>query len=316
MRTLEKKYILNQLLEQEGYVKFEQMDPDFFYHRYGGGIRIVDKSFALLFGWSYRFHYCYKIVAGACIVAGLDLKNRIEYCILVNHPEEIKSALGELKRLYYLYKIPIFVSYVEEEELPYYIKEKEYQINFRYNPDYSDYVYDMEAYMMQKGGCNRHKRQDLNHLKRNFQDLLYREYEPALKRDVLLVMERWCSRNSCDRCFFGCERIVLKRLLDHFCQGHYHCGLIYIKNRPVAFALFEQINRAEAACLIQKNSEPIRGLTYYLSYILCQALDQTRYLNLGEDMGMKGIREDKSGYHPDFLLKKYKLKIQICDQGE
>ena len=59
----------------------------------------------------------------------------------------------------------------------------------------------------------------------------------------------------------------------------------------------------------QKNASKIRGLMYWLNRQMLLDWPDIKYFNLGEDMGIKGIREDKSSLRPVELKKKYTVEF-------
>ena len=82
-------------------------------------------------------------------------------------------------------------------------------------------------------------------------------------------------------------------------QTVYHC---HLRSR---------INADTVCYFFQKNRQRVRGLTYYLNREMALTDTDITYINLGEDMGLPGLREDKRSLHPCEQKKKYFIMVEV-----
>ena len=78
----------------------------------------------------------------------------------------------------------------------------------------------------------------------------------------------------------------------------------------MSFAASEQVNPEMDCYYFQKNAMRIRGLTYWLNREMALERAHVKYINLGEDMGLPGLRMDKAGLHPCKHGAKFTVKIE------
>lgn len=107
----------------------------------------------------------------------------------------------------------------------------------------------------------------------------------------------------------GNEFIAMKRLFiysDFFEKVQVIC--IYDGSILIGFSIFEIIDNSYALSSFQKSNRCYLGLTEFMNQQLAQYLlaQGCKYLNIEQDLGLKGLREAKSGYEPIFL-KKYTI---------
>lgn len=86
--------------------------------------------------------------------------------------------------------------------------------------------------------------------------------------------------------------------------------VIMAKNRVVAFALGERLNRDTAVCHFEKADPFIEGLYQLVNREFARLLFQEcRYLNREQDLGETGLRSAKLSYYPVELVKKYLIRL-------
>ena len=117
-----------------------------------------------------------------------------------------------------------------------------------------------------------------------------------------------CS-TACEDCVYGCERKAFSRFLELVDDDRFCLAVSFAEDEPMSFAACERIGPELDCYHFQKNARPIRGLTYWLNREMALARRSARYINLAEDMGLHGLRQDKMGLHPCRLEAKYTVQF-------
>ena len=177
---------------------FEQC-RDGFYESLGSENHISDLCFSNLLAWSDSFKTRRTLKDGF-------------YCVSVEHKGQWYryAPIGKIDGQFEVYESILGLDcqnhveliMVPEVFLPVLQGLKNYEIEYSYDPAYSDYIYDNTSFLRilekQSNRC------DYNHFKRNHVSS-FQIIDKQNRADCLKVMERyWCSRRDCGSCHFGC----------------------------------------------------------------------------------------------------------------
>lgn len=272
-----------------------------------------DTAFSMLYAWSGEFDYRCRFYGNLIAVMEIGINGERAFSLIRRSKDiSIDKAVNEIFELCCKADVIPCFEYISESELNDYIFAVEkigQKPEISFVEECSDYIYRVNDYISISGNKNKSKRGGYNFLIQNYPDLKYLKYSRKLYGDCMEIFDKWCSVHKCENCFYGCEFRTFKRFMDVYDPKHHLIGLSYNGNAPLSFAVFEKINKNTVCCYFQKNSEKIRGLTYWLSRQMLSEFENIEYLNLGEDMGIAGIITDKSLLHPCQKLKKYTVKI-------
>ena len=273
--------------------------------------KFADTTFTLLYAWKEHFRYELATYDKMVIIRENLGDERYEYIVLGwTGKEELYTALNKLCEDV---EGDIILKYISEEQLDSYrciIEQlgKTFKVNTK--DIYSDYIYETEKFMSLEGGINKQKRGNCNWLARNYPNIKFEMYTKDKYNDCIKVFDSWCEWHSCDKCYYGCEREAFINVLEIYDPKIHMIGLSYINGKVASFAVAQQISSEAVSYPFQKNATKIRGLMYWLNREMAKKHDKIKYINLGEDMGIKGITEDKSRLHPCMKLKKYTITIE------
>lgn len=303
--------------EQLIYREFSRVTPDaepcfapFFEKNLFG-----DTTFSLFCAWEDRFRYAYRQWEKTVAVLEHGLEDRLSCILLWEEEAEFRAAAAELYRLFRETGLPLYFEYVRESELPMYLRaagEIGEGVEVRSFWDSSDYIYERDEFLALEGRRNKGKRGDVNSLMRQYPEL-HVEFHGAggrdLREDCLRVFDHWCSAHDCENCVYGCERKAFSRFLELVDEKRFCLAASFAEDEPMSFAACERIGPELDCYHFQKNARPIRGLTYWLNREMALARRSARYINLAEDMGLPGLRQDKMGLHPCRLEAKYTVQF-------
>lgn len=275
-----------------------------------------DTTFSLLYAWQEHFAYAWRKAGDCIVVREHGLGDRYS-CILIKKKNDRPFAvISELEHMFDETGLPLSFEYVREEDLDFYREAGERlgkNVIITSNEDDDDYIYEAEKFLSLEGKENKGKRGSMNWLLRQYPDVEVRFWDGCdrrLRDDSIAVFEKWCGRHDCEKCFYGCEKNAFLRFLDIFDASRHHLAVSYHGEQALSFAASEQVCDDVVCYYFQKNAACIRGLTYFLNREMMLQNHETGYINLGEDMGLAGLREDKTGLHPCMKRKKYSVELR------
>lgn len=297
----------SRLARRYGFQKFRLEDRELV-DRYSSGSIFFDLSFTNFWAWDEVFHYYYRLVEDTLAVIYLTLAHEPAAILMPGLSRRIGPAVRFLREIFAREGCPLQVDYIPEEWTPLF-RELDAPAELYSDRDWSDYVYNTADFTNLEGGENKGKRREL----KRFANMGNVEFQPLQEGNfdaAMEVFQKWCAWHTCEACYYGCEQKAFARIRELWSLREYYGGVVYLDGAPVAFALGETLGGC-ACYSFQKNTENIRGLTYYLSYHCAVCPGHPPRLNWCEDMGLEGLRENKLRYRPSEIVSKYAAKIQV-----
>lgn len=267
-----------------------------------------DTAFSMFYAWKERFQYRYAVIDDAIIVTGVGINREIGFCILSRDNAALCRAVDAVIAYCRENDIKPIFEYVKEEDTELYrecLLKNRYLAEISFDENFSDYIYDINAFLSMSGSLNKTKRGGYNYLSAHYPDLRCESYSPERYADCLTVFEKWCGSHKCENCFYGCEKNAFMKYMEQYDPNRCTIALSYNGDIPLSFAVCERINCNTMCYYFQKNAERIRGLTYWLNRQMALSHTEYDYIDLGEDMGLEGLKTDKTLLRPCKLVHKY-----------
>lgn len=270
-----------------------------------------DTTFRSLYAWQPIFEYRYVVGEGYLLLSEQTTPGEQAYVLLRKPETDISGVLIELMGSS---NGSLKFEIVSEADLPAFeaaadILGLKYQA---YSEErYSDYIYRKEDYCSLSGNRQKSLRGDINALLKQLPELRMELFRPEHAAECLELFDRWCSGRSCSDCFYGCERKVFERFLQVYQEPECFGALAFSGDQPLSFLMGEILPGGVWDIHFQKNAVRQRGLTYWLSREFAMQNSACAWIDLEEDMGLPGIRMDKSRLHPDKMKKKYTVDLQL-----
>ena len=305
----ENRSFIRELEEKWGFHRISHDDREIF-DRFRENICFADLTFSLCTAWDFAFGYCIRSFGDSAVITGCGIDGIVSCCLLPAEDCCIDSIIEELLKAFGSYGYGLKFEYITEEQLGLF-ENSRYRTAISYDIDYSDYIYRTEDFVNLSGSANKGKRNELRVFRENNPGAVFKECRPLDKylEDMDEIFSGWCSSRKCSDCRFGCEKTAINALFQVYDPDRFCTGIVYIGEEPVSFAVEEKINSRYVCCHFQKNIRPISGVTYFLHYSLCELHMDIPYLNWAEDMGIEGIRRNKSKYHPCEHKHKYTVRM-------
>jgi hypothetical protein len=169
-----------------------------------------------------------------------------------------------------------------------------------------EYIYLKERLATLKGRALQSKRNNINHLTKNF-DWKYEIMNDAHIEDCKKLEQAWnTAQGTTSGSDLELENRVIMRCFEYYKILNIAGGVIRLNGNIAAFSFGCHLNSNTYLILFEKAHPNIRGLYSIISqqFILHNAMQYT-YINKEEDCGDPGLRIAKMQYHPDILQEIY-----------
>lgn len=183
--------------------------------------------------------------------------------------------------------------------------KKEFKITE--DTDNFDYILGIEQLIGLKGNNYKDKRQSINKFQRTFpnhQIIQTNIAEPEASKEIFDIFSKWESNKNCQ---VEAEKASLKRLIKS--ADHFNLATIgvYIDNSLIGFSISEILDDKYAIGHYQKADVNYNGIFPYLVHTIAQHLFNhgCLYLNIEQDLGIPGLRQQKNSWNPMKFLVKY-----------
>jgi len=257
--------------------------------------------------WSDVENTLYKIIDGFLCTVHFYQDGEISFFIRrqagVHNLQHIIDTLYDISQKAGLEKLPVWA--IEERFLDDYRDLKGYNVEISYDDAVSEYVYSAESLLELNGKSNRNKRRQLE----KFINKTNVSVQAITKENVNLCLDidnRWCSLQDCNLCrsFAGCQKKSLEIMIDIFDDYLYQGIFGYIDETIAGYLIFEKTSEELAFLHIAKTAIP--NFSVYLYYTGVQRyLSNVKYINIGADLGIQGLRDFKCRLGVHELWKKY-----------
>ncbi|MBR1481921.1 MAG: DUF2156 domain-containing protein [Ruminococcus sp.] len=167
-----------------------------------------------------------------------------------------------------------------------------------------DYIY-LASDLAQLSGKKYHaKRNHISKYHRLYGEPDVREITSENTADMLAVARGWCEENELNYREEG-EYAVLCEAADNLRDLQLRGILIYIENKPVAFALGKELSAVCFDISFEKALTAYDGSYAVINNEFAKRLTSYTYINREEDMGLEGLRKAKLSYHPVRIYDRY-----------
>jgi|WetSurMetagenome_2_1015567.scaffolds.fasta_scaffold00378_13 uncharacterized protein len=125
-------------------------------------------------------------------------------------------------------------------------------------------------------------------------------------REILDAWQRDAGTSSGESDYDACREAI--DLYDELVL----CGAIYYADsEPAGFIMGEELNASTFALHFAKGVRKFSGIYQYM-YQQFATVMPSRYtaLNFEQDLGIEGLRRAKSSYHPETMIRKYRVTLR------
>lgn len=176
--------------------------------------------------------------------------------------------------------------------------------------DQFDYVYRTEDLAELAGRKYSAKRNHISQFTRAY-SFEYRAITPELVDDCLALAEVWCEQRLCEEDLsLQHELCGIQDALANFGRLAMDGGALLVQGQVQAFALGELLNETTAVIHIEKANPEFKGIYPMMTKTYASRWQGvTSHISMEQDLGEPGLRRAKESYYPDYLSKKYEIRL-------
>ena len=170
-----------------------------------------------------------------------------------------------------------------------------------------DYVYRVPELATLNGKRHHGKRNHISYFEKN-NNWSYEEITSDTLEECILMNEKWYENNvEKDRSGIENERMVLRFAAEHYQLLNFRGGLLRCDGEIVAFTFGEKLNDSTFNTHFEKAFSSVRGAYQMINKLFAQnTINDFRFVNREDDVGLDGLRKAKLSYYPEFLVEKYR----------
>lgn len=172
--------------------------------------------------------------------------------------------------------------------------------------DNSDYVYRVSD-LADLAGRRFHKKRNLIKQCLTAYACQYEPITPEVIAECSDMQDRWCHTRQCKQDPGLCsEYVAIRDMFHHYEELHLIGGAIRVDGIIRAYAVGEELKPRTAVCHFEKAMPEFRGLGQLINqWFAKHALVNFEFENREQDLGIPGLRQAKTSYHPDHMVNKF-----------
>lgn len=261
-------------------------------------------TFTNLFAWQEAYSFSLSRLHGCILIISRTKAGNISiFDPLCSNEKKLKLMTGAAQ---------IAGEKVQFVRLPYetaQLLKASKAFNVKEDRDQFDYVYRSKDLILLQGTAYDGKRNFVRRFKEN-NEFEFRELSESDIEDCLYFEEEWCRARDC-REGLARERQAIRRMLENFKKlGSLKGAMIRIKGKIEAVTLGEELNPDTLVVHIEKANGAFTGIYQAINQMFCEhAARDYEFVNREQDLGVPGLRQAKTSYHPCFMVKKYTASL-------
>lgn len=256
-------------------------------------------SFANLYLFRDLHRYEVIKIDGEIFIKGFA-RDRTPFIMLTSLPEQTSFTL-----LRHFFSLDLILFPIPDEWVN--ALDKMFFVQSSFKDEDSDYLYSTTKLATYSGRHLDGKRNLVKHFL-NHNKIKSENMSKTLISDAQYILDNWQAEhaeNTIPTDYVSCYEAI-----HHFHLLQLHGRIVYVDQKPSGFIIGEWINKDCYAVHFSKASRSIKGLYQYLLQDLAQSIEGTcSWINLEQDLGIPELRYSKLSYHPDLIMKKWRVKI-------
>lgn len=257
-------------------------------------IPLSEYSFANLY--LFREIHSYKVlkIENEIFLKGMT-RDKISFVMPTSQLAQISSSILQqaLATSEIIYPIPESALHSVEKWL----------VNASFKEEESDYIYSVSKLSTYKGRHLDGQRNLVKHFLKAY--TVYCEEISNQFIDMHHILEAWQAEHEDES---QTDFAACKEAIQYFDCLKLYGHIVYVNQKPAGFIIGEWTPRNYFTVHFAKAGRTIKGIYQYLFQKLAKSVEsRCSWINLEQDLGIPAIRYAKLAYHPDFLMKKWRL---------
>jgi len=294
------------MLTQDDFKPVTLADREFFTRHYGQYPQThSDNTFTNMVCWNHYAHYTYAFVEKNVIIAStIGSVTRFRPPIGPRNPALLRSVIRLASEVSDNEPIGLI-----DPDTALWMKEICPGINLVPDRNHFEYVYRASDLADLPGRNYLTIRRQVNKFRRNCMHVV----EPISKEnweEVKRFLIEWCEWKGCEGDqVLAHEKEAVFFAIDHFNELPLSGIVIRVFSKVGAISLFEKLNDDTALVHFEKGLPDCEGIYKAINTETATRLAKNfTYINRESDLGVAGLREAKTRYHPHHMVEVYSLK--------
>lgn len=255
--------------------------------------------------------YLYILRNGLC-----DDSHRVYLFPMGDRKDEskIKSAIDNILCDAKNYGKKVIFNSITESAKDVLLKLFEGKFEVENSKDLYEYIYNVDDLAYLNGPKYYNKRNEVKSFYRKYEGrILIKKIEDNDVASIKEVYKMWLDvseeRNNNPQLKF--ENAALNIAFDYYNELGIIGLAVYVDNHMIGFIIGTKLNNEYVDAMIEKGDINYKGVYRVLNTEFPKmCVEECKYINLEEDLGIEGLRNMKSLYHPSHLIKKY-IAIEV-----
>jgi hypothetical protein len=294
------------MLTQDDFKPVTLADREFFTRHYGQYPQThSDNTFTNMVCWNHYAHYTYAFVEKNVIIAStIGSVTRFRPPIGPRNPALLRSVIRLASEVSDNEPVGLI-----DPDTASWMKEICPGINLVPDRNHFEYVYRVSDLADLPGRNYLTIRRQVNKFRRNCTHVvepISRENWEEVKRFLI----EWCEWKGCEGDqVLAHEKEAVFFAIDHFNELPLSGIVIRVFSKVGAISLFEKLNDDTALVHFEKGLPDCEGIYKAINTETATRLAKNfTYINRESDLGVAGLREAKTRYHPHHMVEVYSLK--------
>jgi hypothetical protein len=175
--------------------------------------------------------------------------------------------------------------------------------------DHFEYVYRAKDLAELPNGTYHSTRRQLSKFRKNYAYTV-EPISEANSPEIKEFLDQWCQWKQCDGDqVLENEKDAVMFAVDHFAELKLSGLMIRVDGKIGAMSVFERLNTNTGLVHFEKGWDGYEGIYKAINAETAAVLARDfEYINRESDMGISGLREAKTRYHPDHMVEVYALR--------
>ena len=294
------------MLTQDDFKPVTLADREFFTRHYGQYPQThSDNTFTNMVCWNHYAHYTFAFVEKNVIIAStIGSVTRFRPPIGPRNPALLRSVIRLASEVSDNEPVGLI-----DPDTALWMKEICPGINLVPDRNHFEYVYRASDLADLPGRNYLTIRRQVNKFRRNCMHVV----EPISKEnweEVKRFLIEWCEWKGCEGDqVLAHEKEAVFFAIDHFNELPLSGIVIRVFSKVGAISLFEKLNDDTALVHFEKGLPDCEGIYKAINTETATRLAKNfTYINRESDLGVAGLREAKTRYHPHHMVEVYSLK--------
>ena len=195
---------------------------------------------------------------------------------------------------------------IQENQLHFFPEE---YFEYSYSDGDSDYIYLTERLATMAGRKLAKKRNLLKQYNENY-TVVDKPLTSKLFWDAKTVLDIWEEEIN-DSPNHGSDYKETLEALDKMDEFHLNGMISYADGNPAGFVLGEELNDETFVLHFAKGCRGYKGIFQHLYNSFAKSIvEKYKFINFEQDLGKESLRQAKSTYYPDEMMKKYRVRLK------